>query len=104
MSWLKPHPQGTIIFLQIQPKASRTEAVGLHGTPPRLKVRVSAPPVEGQANEAVVAWLSKALRIPKSQIHILRGDLGRAKDVLCVGVTPEQITEKLGIANAPTAP
>ncbi|MGK5089739.1 DUF167 family protein [Bdellovibrionota bacterium FG-2] len=92
-NWYRETPEGIVLLLYIQPRASRTEVVGLHGEPPRLKIRIAAPPVEGEANDEVVRFLKKTLKIPSSQIIILRGDTGRNKEVLCKGMK----TEALGL-------
>lgn len=81
--WIQQNRPGELLLrLQIQPKASRTEIQGLHGEPARLRVRVAAPPVDGAANEELVRFLSKQLRLPQSQIEILRGATSKMKDVL----------------------
>jgi uncharacterized protein (TIGR00251 family) len=86
-TWFEDRAEGVVLRLQIQPKASRSEVVGLHGEPPRLKIRVAAPPVDGAANEELAEFLGRRLRIPKSRVLILRGESGKTKDVLCAGVT-----------------
>ncbi|MGK5082390.1 DUF167 domain-containing protein [Bdellovibrionota bacterium FG-1] len=93
--WIKNTEKGIVLMLLIQPKASRSEVVGPHGVPPRLKIRIAAPPVDGEANEEVIRFLKKALRIPASQIAILRGQSSKQKDVLCVGKSAEEIVTQL---------
>ncbi len=71
--------QGEDLILQchLQPKASSDEIVGIHGD--RLKLRITAPPVDGKANEHIIKWFSKLFQVPKSDIEILQGELGRHK-------------------------
>lgn len=69
----------------IQPKASRDEIVGRHGD--AIKIKLTAPPVEGKANAALIAFLAKKLGIPKSAITILRGHASRRKTIAITGVT-----------------
>ena len=57
----------------------RTGAAGLHGE--SLKVRLAAPPVEGRANEALVAWLAKEFSVPARQVRLVRGEKSREKVV-----------------------
>jgi uncharacterized protein YggU (UPF0235/DUF167 family) len=54
-------------------------------------IRVAAPPVEGAANDVLIAYFAEALRIPKRAIQIVSGDRGRLKRVAIAGVTAEQI-------------
>jgi len=68
-----------VLRLVIQPKASRDSLVGLHGD--ELKVAITAPPVDGQANTHLVKFLSKQFKVAKSQISIEKGELGRHKQV-----------------------
>lgn len=77
---------GTLdVDLHIQPGSSRTEPCGTHGD--RLKIRVGARPVEGEANRALVAWLAEALDVPTRNVRILRGDTSRAKTLRATGVS-----------------
>lgn len=69
-----------ILHCQLQPKAASDEIVGLHGE--RLKVRITAPPVDGKANEHLIKWLSKLFKVSKSHISILQGETGRLKTLL----------------------
>ena len=73
--------QGTdlILELHVQPRASRDEISGLHGE--RLKVRITAPPVDGAANSHLLAFLAKTFGVAKSQVILLAGESGREKRV-----------------------
>ena len=79
--WIKSKNDFTILFCVLQPRASRSEIVGLHGSPPRLKIRIAAPPVDGEANEELIRFLSKTLHIAKSQFEIHSGHTGKFKEV-----------------------
>lgn len=59
------------------PGARRTEAAGAHGEV--LRVRLGAPPVDGKANAALIAWAAQAFGVPKSQVELLHGASGRQK-------------------------
>lgn len=67
------------LSVRVQPRGSSSRVVGLWGD--ALKVQVTAPPVEGAANEAVIAVLSEWLEVPRRVITIVRGDSGRDKVV-----------------------
>jgi hypothetical protein len=83
---------GTLIRVFVQPKASKSEVVGVYegatGEPARLKVRVAAPPVEGAANEELLRFLKKILRVTGARFVLERGDSSRQKDVFCENVFP----------------
>lgn len=72
--------QGDLLLnLYIQPKASRDQIVGLHCD--ELKVAITAPPIDGKANAHLCKYLAKTFKVPKSDIHIIRGELGRHKQI-----------------------
>lgn len=81
--------------LWVQPRASRDEIAGWRGT--ALKVRVCAPPVEGEANGAVVRLLSRRLGIAPSAISIARGRGGRRKTIRVNGLTTDEVHRRLGV-------
>jgi uncharacterized protein len=83
------HPHGVTISLHVQPKASRTALAGEVGG--SLKLRVAAPPVDGAANDEIVRFLSKLLRVPKSSIEIVSGVRSRKKVVLITGIEVEEV-------------
>lgn len=66
-----------ILHLKIQPRASRDEFAEVLGD--QLKLRITAPPVDGKANAHLVKFLSKAFKVPKSEVEILSGETGRDK-------------------------
>lgn len=74
--------QGSDLLLRchLQPKASSDEVAGLHGD--RIKLRITAPPVDGKANAHLVQWLGKLFQVPKSRVRILQGESGRSKNIL----------------------
>jgi uncharacterized protein (TIGR00251 family) len=61
----------------MQPKAASNEIVGVHDN--RLKIRITAPPVDGKANDHIIKWFSKLFKVPKGEIEILQGELSRQK-------------------------
>ncbi|SQI35711.1 Uncharacterised ACR, YggU family COG1872 [Leminorella richardii] len=80
-----------MLRLYIQPKASRDQIVGLHGD--ELKVAITAPPVDGQANAHLIKYLAKQFRVPKGAVDIEKGELGRHKQVKIHD--PKQVPEEI---------
>jgi len=81
-----------LLSLYIQVKASRNEVVGLHDG--ALKIAVAAPPVDGKANSAVVAFLAVLLGVAKKDITIIRGQRSRRKQLTVRGLSAEAIRQK----------
>jgi len=79
MSYFRWDGEDLILDCHLQPAARSDEFAGLHGE--RLKIRLTAPPVEGKANAALMAFLGKAFGVAKSQVSLLSGDLNRQKRV-----------------------
>ena len=77
------------VKVHVQPRASRSEIVGLHGD--ALKVRLNAPPVDGAANEALAELLAERLALPKRNVRILSGETSRAKVVEIDGATEDVV-------------
>ena len=82
-----------ILHCHLQPKAANDEIVGVHDG--RLKIRITAPPVDGKANQHIINWFSKLFKVPKGDIKILQGELGRQKTLLIHApkVLPELISQ-----------
>ncbi|HTO73036.1 MAG TPA: DUF167 domain-containing protein [Gemmatimonadales bacterium] len=100
---LRAVADGVLIAVRVQPRASRSEIAGVaHGA---LRIRLTAPPVEGAANEALVSLLAGQCGVARSRIEIRSGDRGRNKTVLIKGLGIEQAATRLGIsAPTPTGP
>lgn len=77
------------IVVYCQPGAKQTQCVGLHDGKP--KIQLKAPPVDGAANKALIAFLSDALGVPKSAIGIELGASGRTKRVAVDGLSDEAL-------------
>ncbi|MGZ8398052.1 MAG: DUF167 domain-containing protein [Gemmatimonadales bacterium] len=86
---------GVLVRIRVQPRASCTEIVGLHGD--RVRVRLSASPVDGQANEALIRFLSDRLDVPQSAVRLVSGHGSRSKTVLIRGAIVEQVAARLGL-------
>jgi uncharacterized protein (TIGR00251 family) len=84
---------GAILSVHIQPKASTTECVGIHGD--AIKIRVAAPPVDGAANDELIRFLAQTLSLPLAAVHIESGANGRHKRVRLRGVMAERVIPRL---------
>lgn len=82
-----------LLALYIQPKASRTRFLGRHGD--ELKLAITAPPVDGKANKAVIAFLAKIFSLSKSDVTIQRGHQSRHKQCRLAHVTRQDILDKI---------
>jgi len=89
VSWLARCEEGVRVEVLIVPRASRTGVVGVHDD--RLKLQLQAPPVEGEANAALVALLAKGLGIRKADVEIRSGANGRRKTLVLRGVTEDAV-------------
>lgn len=86
-------PEGAVLTIHVQPKASNTEYAGVHGG--ALKFRVAAPPVEGAANEALCAYLAGLFGLPKKAVVVWSGHSSRKKRVVLAGVTADRVQDVL---------
>jgi uncharacterized protein len=93
MSWVRDDAGGAVLDVLVQPRASRTRVVGEHDG--RLKVQLAAPPVDGEANAALVGFLADALSVRRADVSIVRGGTGRRKTVRIAGVTAARVTALL---------
>lgn len=92
-AWLRQEAGGVALEILVQPRASRTRVVGEHDG--RLKVQLAAPPVDGEANLALVAFLAEALGVRKADVAIARGDTGRRKTVRVAGADAAAVERAL---------
>lgn len=86
---------GAILTVHIQPKASTTECVGIHGD--AIKIRVAAPPIDGAANDELIRFLARRLSIPPTSVQIASGASGRHKRVHVNGVTRQLVLAGLNL-------
>jgi uncharacterized protein (TIGR00251 family) len=82
-----------LLRVRVQPRASRNELVGWQGD--ALRVRVTAPPADGLANRAVTDLLARALRLPASQIALVRGAASRDKLFRVARLSPSDVRLRL---------
>ncbi|MFN8592486.1 MAG: DUF167 domain-containing protein [Thermomicrobiales bacterium] len=91
---VSPHPRGSVIRIIVVPRGSRNQIeISDHGL---LRIRVTAPPVDGAANAAVIKVLAEAIDVSRSRLSILTGEHSRHKQILVDGLTPEQLMPRLG--------
>jgi uncharacterized protein (TIGR00251 family) len=89
----------TRLRLRVSPGAGRAEIVGRHGD--AWKVRVTPPPEQGRANEAVLRLVADTLALPRNAVTLVSGHGGRDKIVELAGVEPAQIARRFASAAAP---
>ena len=82
---LRPIPGGCILSVHVQPAAKSNAINGAHGN--ALKISVTAPPSDGRANAALIAFLAKRLDIPRPSIDLISGSTGRTKVLRITGIT-----------------
>jgi len=86
--------RGAALTIRVTPRARKTQFGGVleDGT---LRIRVAAPPVEGKANQALIKFLAKVLGVRKNRIEIVAGERGLDKILSVVGMTAEEVEEKI---------
>ena len=89
----KAEEQSATISVRIQPRASKNEITTMEGG--KLKIRLTAPPVDGAANEALVKFLSDQLNVSRSQVEIVSGHTGREKIIKILGMGEETVQRLL---------
>ncbi|MCW8825922.1 MAG: DUF167 family protein [Gammaproteobacteria bacterium] len=97
MSWYRWQGEQLLLNLRIQPKSSRDEIVGPYGEgdDEMLKVKITAPPVDGKANDHLIKYLAKQFGVVRSAIELLSGESGRNKRIIIN--RPQKIPQKLSI-------
>ena len=95
MSPITPSADGAILTVLLQPKASQTEFVGVHGD--ALKFRVAASPIKGAANAALCSYLAERFGLPQTAVTIRSGWTSRTKRVVLRGVSEDRVRNVLRI-------
>ncbi len=80
MDWVQEVEEGFVVSIVVQPRSAKNEVVGVHAG--SLKIKLTAPPVDGTANKALVKFLAKRWHLPASSVEILSGHTGRRKRIL----------------------
>ncbi len=92
---ISPTATGVRLKLRIQPRASREEVAGIVGD--AIRIRLTAPPVDGAANLALIGFLAARLQVPRAAVELVSGRTGRVKLVTVTGLSVDQTAERLGI-------
>jgi uncharacterized protein len=86
---------GVLLRIRVQPRASRNEVVGLHGD--TVRVRLSAPPVDGRANDELIRLMAQQLDLPRSALRLVSGASSRSKTIMITGARLADVTARLGL-------
>jgi uncharacterized protein (TIGR00251 family) len=92
-TFLKARPDGVQLAIKLQPRASKNEIGDSLGD--ELKIKVTAPPVDAAANQALVELLADKLGCPRGAVRIIRGNTSRHKTIWIAGIGAEEIMRKL---------
>ena len=93
--WINSCKNGIRFSAIIQPRSSKNEVTGIFHN--ALKIRLTAPPVDGAANKACIRFFSKLLGVSPSEISIIQGFSSRNKTIEIIGLTEKQFREILKI-------
>lgn len=93
MDYLREEGGGVVLQVRVQPRSSANRVGGVQGE--ALKVHLTAPPVEGQANEALIRFLADRLEVPRASVRLLSGQSSRHKVVRVEGLTGSAVRERL---------
>jgi len=92
-------PDPTLLSVKVIPNASCNQIVSWEND--TLKIRIQSPPLDGKANKALIAFLSKQTQLSKSRIAIKRGETGRQKWIAFSGIDRTALLQRLEIENEP---
>jgi uncharacterized protein (TIGR00251 family) len=96
-SYLRAHADGALLSVKLQPRASKDEIGEPFGG--ELRIKVTAPPVDSAANEALIKLLADRLDCPRSRVELIRGATSRHKLLLMHDFTIAELTSKLSDAD-----
>ena len=95
-AFLRVQADGVLLSVKLQPRASANEIGDALGS--ELRIKVTAPPVDAAANEALVKLLAQQLDCPRNRVELLRGHTSRHKTIKLHGLAAEQVLSRLGKA------
>jgi uncharacterized protein (TIGR00251 family) len=93
-AFLRVQADGVLLSVKLQPRASANEIGEALGN--ELRIKVTAPPVDAAANEALVKLLAQHLDCPRNRVKLVRGHTSRHKIVKLYGLSPEDVATRLG--------
>src|SRR5262245_52596193 len=96
--FIQVRPDGVCLAVKVQPRASRNEIGESIGN--ELKIKVTAPPVDSAANEAVIKLLADTLGCSRGAVRIIRGQASRHKLILIQDIPAEELARKLKVPSA----
>jgi len=91
--FIQERPEGVYLAVKVQPRSSKNAIGGVLGN--ELKIKVTAPPVDSAANEALIDFLADVLNCPRGAIRLIRGPTSRHKQLLIIGLSGDQVAEAL---------
>jgi uncharacterized protein (TIGR00251 family) len=86
--------KGATFAIKVHPRAKKNAITGEVGD--ALKLALTAPPVDGKANEACIEFFAKLLKVPRSSVTIAAGQTSRNKVICVAGLSAQQVSERLG--------
>ena len=92
-NFLREHPDCVLLSVKLQPRASKNEIDEPLGD--ELKIKVTAPPVDAAANEALIELLAERLNCPRGRVELIRGHKSRHKAVKLHGFAPEEVLQAI---------
>ena len=92
-AFLRVQADGVLLSVKLQPRASANEIGDALGS--ELRIKVTAPPVDAAANDALVKLLAKQLDCPRNRVELVRGHASRHKTLKLYGLAPEEVVQKL---------
>jgi hypothetical protein len=92
-NFLRAQPDGVLLSVKLQPRASRNEISAPLGD--ELKIKVTAPPVDAAANRALIELLAEKLDCSRGRVELIRGQTSRHKTIKLYGFTPEAVLQAI---------
>ncbi|MGA7696178.1 MAG: DUF167 domain-containing protein [Candidatus Sulfotelmatobacter sp.] len=88
-------PEGVTFAVKVHPRAKKNAITGELGD--ALKVSLTAPPIDGKANQACIEFFAKLLKVPRSSVTIASGQSSRQKVIRVIGLSAEEVRKRVGV-------
>jgi len=95
MTFTRDTPDGCSLVVRVHPGAKKNAVIGLHDG--ALKLSLNAPPVDGKANEALIAFIAEQINVPRSKIALIAGATSRSKTLRITGKSADEVAAALSI-------